>query len=266
MHETNYSIELQDITVTKNKHLILDDISFKVPMGITTIIVGLLGSGKSTLLKVINSIIVPDSGKVLVNEKPYTSMSATAIKTYRRSSGFVFQDSALWANKTVFQNLELPLLYHFPDMDKEDVIYKVKRTLNMLGFEGDINKRPSDISAGNRKLISFARALITDPDILMIDSPETSIDFATHKRIISIIKDLKLRGKTLIICTYDEHITSMLADHVVVLFNKKIYASGSYREIVTSNDPVVKQIMSHVLDKVSNFDGDILNLINPDLS
>jgi phospholipid/cholesterol/gamma-HCH transport system ATP-binding protein len=263
MSDNSYSIELNDITVTKNKNLILDNISFKVPMGITTIIVGLLGSGKSTLLKVINSIIVPDSGRVLVNDKPYNVMSNTDIKIYRRSSGFVFQDSALWANKTIYQNLELPLLYHFPDMTKEDVMYKIKRTLNMLGYEGDINKRPSDISAGNRKLISFARALITDPDILMIDSPETSIDFATHKRIISIIKDLKLRGKTLIICTYDEHITSMLADYVVVLFKNKIYASGSYKEIVTSSDPVVKKIMSHVLDKVANFDGDILDLINP---
>ncbi|MCL2791989.1 MAG: ATP-binding cassette domain-containing protein [Spirochaetaceae bacterium] len=263
MIDNNYSIELIDITIAKNNNIILDNISFKVPEGITTIIVGHLGSGKSTLLKTISSIIVPNSGKVLINEKPYTSMSAAAIKAYRKSCGFVFQDSALWANKTIYQNLELPLLYHFPDIKKENIDNKIKKTLDLLGYEGNINRRPSDISAGNRKLISFARALITDPDILMIDSPETSIDFSSHGKIRNIIRDLKARGKTLIICTYDEYITSMLADHVVVLFKNKIYASGSYKEIVTSNDPVIRRIMSHVLDKVSNFDGDILNLINP---
>lgn len=266
MPDNNYSIELKNITVSKNENTILDDISFKVPEGVTTIIVGHLGCGKSTLLKTINSIVVPDSGKVLINGKPYTSMSAAAIKMYRKSSGFVFQDGALWANKTLYQNLELPLLYHFPDMTTEDIINKIRRTLNLLGYEGDINKRPSEISAGNRKLISFARALITDPEILMIDSPETSIDFSAHGKIRNIIRDLKTRGKTLIICTYDEYITSMLADYVVVLFKNRIYASGPYKKIITSDDPVIRRIMSHVLDKVSNFDSDILDLINPDFS
>ncbi len=261
-----YLIELQNITVIKNNNTILDDISFKVPDGITTVIVGPLGSGKSTLLKTIDSIFVPDSGKVLINGKPYSTMSAAAVKMYRRSSGFVFQDGALWSNKTIYQNLELPLLYHFPEMNKEDINNKIKRTINMLGYEGDIHKRPSDISAGNRKLISFARALITDPDILMIDSPETSLDFSSHGKIRNIIRDLKSKGKTLIICTYDEYITSMLADYIVVLFKNRIYASGSYKEIVTSDDPVIKRIMSHVLDKVANFDSDILDLINPDFS
>ena len=266
MPDTSYSIELKNITVIKDYNTILDDISFKVPEGITTVIAGHLGSGKSTLLKIISSIIVPDSGKVLINEKTYNSMSASAIKAYRKSSGFVFQDAALWANKTIYQNLELPLLYHFPNIRKEDIDSKIKKTLDMLGYEESINNRPSNISSGNRKLISFARAIITDPDILMIDSPETSIDFSAHEKIRSIIRDLKAKGKTLIICTYDEYITSMLADYIVVLFKNKIYASGSYKEIVTSNDPVIRKIMSHVLDKVSNFDADILDLINPGFS
>ncbi|MCL2481393.1 MAG: ATP-binding cassette domain-containing protein [Spirochaetaceae bacterium] len=266
MSDSNYSIELKNITVIKNKNTVLDDISFKVPEGITTIIVGHIGCGKSILLKTINSIIVPDSGKVLINGKSYSSMSASAIKMYRKSSGFIFQDGALWANKTIYQNLELPLLYHFPDITRKEVNNKIKSTLDMLGYEEDVNKRPADISSGNCKLISFARALMTDPDILMIDSPETSIDFSSHGKIRNIIRNLKARGKTLIICTYDEYITSMLADYVVVLFKNRIYASGQYKDIVTSNDPVIRRIMSHVLDKVSNFDGDILDLMNPDLS
>jgi len=266
MNNSSYSIELKNISIIKNNLPILDDISFKVPEGLTTVIAGPLGCGKSTLLKTINSIIVPDSGRVLINDKPYSSMSASAVKMYRRSSGFVFQDGALWANKTIYQNLELPLLYHFPDISREEINSKIKRTLDTLGYEEDVNKRPSDISAGNRKLISFARALITDPDILMIDSPEDSIDFSSHGKIRLIIKDLKARGKTLIICTYDEFITSMLADHIVVLFKNKIYASGRYKNIVTSNDPIIRRVMSHVLDKVSNFDSDILDLINPDFS
>lgn len=266
MNENRYTIELKNISIAKNNQLILDDISFVVPMGMTTVIVGPLGSGKSTLLKTLASIYLPDAGKLVVNGKQYNLMSDQELKQFRRDTGFVFQDSALWSNKSLYQNLELPLQYHFPKMSADEINKKIRKTLALLGYEGPLDRRPSDISAGNRKLISFARALVTDPDIIMVDGPETSLDFSSQGKIRSFIREQKAAGKTLLICTYDEYITSMLSDYLVILFKNRIYAHGAYNEIVKSSDPVIRQILSHVLDKVSNFDTDILDLINPDIS
>ncbi len=266
IQDVNYSIELKNISIIRNNNAILDDVSFSVPQGITTVIVGPLGSGKSTFLKTLASIYIPESGKLIINGKPFSLISAQLLKQFRRDTGFVFQDGALWANKSIYQNLELPLVYHYPEMEQSEIKDKIIHTLKSLGYEGDMGKRPSEISAGNRKLISFARALVTDPAILMIDGPETSLDFSSMEKIREIIKDLKSKGKTLLICTYDENITSMLADYLVILYKNRIYASGTYRDIIRSGDPVIKKILSHVLDKISNFDDDILNLINPDFS
>ncbi len=266
MPDIRYKIELKNVSIIRNNSKILDDVSFKVPEGLTTVILGPLGCGKSTFLKTLASIYLPEEGKLIINDKPYNNMSLEKIMQFRRDTGFVFQDSALWSNKSLYQNLELPLIYHYPDLTADDVRKKIQGILDSLGFDDDMNKRPSDISAGNRKLISFARAFVTDPAILMIDGPESSLDFSSLEKIRSIIKDLKEKGKALLICTYDETITSMLADYLVILYKNRIYTHGPYRDIIKSSDPVIKKILSHVLDKISNFDDEILDLINPDFS
>ncbi|MDX9799868.1 MAG: ATP-binding cassette domain-containing protein [Spirochaetia bacterium] len=266
MTDASYSIELKNISILRNKTRILDDISFKVPEGITTVILGPLGCGKSTFLKTLASIYLPDEGKLIINNKPYNSISSENIKKFRRDTGFVFQDSALWSNKSLYQNLELPLLFHYPELTTEDILKKIRKTLDSLGFEDNLGKRPSDISSGNRKLISFARALVTDPALLMIDGPESSLDFSSLEKIRKILRDLKEKGKTMLICTYDQTITSMLADYLVILYKNRIYAHGLYRDIIKSKDPVIQNILSHVLDRISNFDDDLLNLMNQDKS
>ncbi|MCP5514872.1 MAG: ATP-binding cassette domain-containing protein [Spirochaetales bacterium] len=266
MPDISYSIELKNISIIRNSIKILDDISFKVPEGITTVILGPLGCGKSTFLKTLASIYLPEEGKLIINNKPYNSISSEKIKQFRRDTGFVFQDSALWSNKSLYQNLELPLIYHYPHMTSDEISQIIRRILDSLGFDDNLNKRPYDISSGNRKLISFARALVTDPALLMIDGPESSLDFSSLEKIRKILKELKEKNKTMLICTYDETITSMLADYLVILYRNRIYSHGPYRDIIRSGDPVIKKVLSHVLDRISNFDDDLLNLMNQDKS
>ena len=261
-----FSIELSDVSITRNNIHILKDISFKVPQNKTTVIVGHLGSGKSTLLKCIASIYIPDSGRILIDGKSYNLIPELKLKKFREQNGFIFQDGALWSNKSLYQNLELPLIFHNPEMSKEEISNIINKTVKIVGYGGDLNKRPSEISAGNKKLISFARALITDPQILFIDNPESSLDFKSVANVREIIKNLKDKNKTLVICTYDEYITSMMTDYLVIIYNKTIYTHGPYAEIVKSQDPVVTGILAHVMDKASNYDDDILNLITPDFN
>ena len=262
--DQNIILELKDATVIKHNIKILDNVSLSVKRNTSTVITGNLGSGKSTLLKTLSGILPADTGKLYIEGHNYNTMAFHKIKDFRRRNGFVFQDSALWANKNLYQNLELPLQYHFPDMTKEEIKERINKTCRSMGIDIDLSKRPAQISSGNSRLISFARALITDPDIIFIDNPLTSLDFETSAKIRSIIKDLRNDRKTILICTYDPEITSMLADNLIILKDHKIYASGKYNDIVKSDDEVIRTILVNVIDKVSNFDDDILDLISPD--
>jgi phospholipid/cholesterol/gamma-HCH transport system ATP-binding protein len=264
--DNNAVLELSEVSVKKNNEFILDNISFQIEKNTTTVITGGLGSGKSTLLKLISGIMPADSGKLYINGKSYSSMSFSKIKEFRKKNGFVFQDSALWANKSLYQNLELPLQYHFPDLNKEEIKTIINRKCRALGIDINLKSRPSQISSGNRKLIAFTRALITDPDIIFIDNPLSSLDYETSSKIRDIIKKLKNDKKTLLICTYDPEITSMMADNIILLKDHTVYAIGKYNTIVKSDDENIRTILANVIDKASNFDDDILDLISPDLS
>ena len=264
--DQNIILELQDATVIKHNIKILDNVSLSVKRNTSTVITGTLGSGKSTLLKTLSGILPADTGKLYIEGHNYNTMAFHKIKDFRRRNGFVFQDSALWANKNLYQNLELPLQYHFPDMTKEEIKERIDKTCRSMGIDIDLSKRPSQISTGNSKLISFARALITDPEIIFIDNPLSGLDFETGTILRSIIKELRIEQKTILICTYDPEITSMLADDLIILKDHKIYASGKYNDIVKSDDEVIRNILANVIDKASNFDDEILDLISPDFT
>ena len=257
-------LELKDASLLKGGTLVLDNVSLSVKKNTSTIITGTLGSGKSTLLKAVSGILPVDSGKLFVEGKLYNSLSFAKIKEYRKKDSFIFQDSALWANKNLFQNIDLPFQYHFPELPKEERKIQIERMCRKLSVNIDLNKRPSQISSGNRKLIAFVRALITDPELVFIDNPLSGLDFETAAKIRDIIKNLKNKGKTLLICTYDPEITSMLADNLIILKDHKIYASGRYNDIVKSDDEFIRNILANVIDKASNFDDDILDLMSPD--
>ncbi len=259
-------LELKDATFFKNGIKILDSVSVSITKKTSTVITGGLGSGKSTLLKVLSGILPADEGKLFIEGKSYNLMSFARIRDFRKRNGFVFQDSALWSNKNLYQNLELPLQYHFPEMSREERKIRISRTCRKLSIDINLMNRPSQISSGNRKLISFARALITDPEVVFIDDPLSALDFETCTRIRSLIKNIKNEGKTILICTYDPEITSMLADNLIILKDHRIYTSGKYNHIVKSDDEFIRNVLANVIDKASNFDDDILDLISPDFS
>ena len=262
--DTDIILQLTDITLSKGGVNILDNVSVSVEKNKSTIITGPLGSGKSTLLKTISGIIPADSGKLLIEGKQYSTMSFAALKDYRKRNGFIFQDSALWSNKNLYQNIDLPLQYHFPELSQEERKIRIDRMCRKLSINVNLMNRPAEISSGSKKLVAFARALITDPDVIYIDDPLSNLDFETSAKIRDIIKKLKYQRKTLLICTYDPEITSMHADNLILLKDHKIYASGRYNDIVKSDDKYIRNILANVIDKASNFDDDILDLISPD--
>ncbi len=165
-------------------------------------------------------------------------------------SGFIFQDAALWANQTIYNNLSIPLRILNPEMKKSLIDERINSAVEMFKFRDNLQVRPSTISAGEKKIISFLRALMTDPDILFIDEPTTSVDKKNISRMNSIIKELKSRKKTIITVTHDFRLAKSIADNIILIDNGKIVKSGSFDDIVGSENADIKNIIEEIKGQV----------------
>lgn len=256
------SVELKNINIIRGGTYLLKDISIPFFPGSTTIIIGPSGCGKSTLLKVAAGLLPSDSGELLWNDQPYNSISEKNIKQLRCEAGFVFQDSALWANKSVLQNLSLPLEFHFPQMPSKEIHKKALYLARKMGYSDQMDLRPSQISSGEQKIISFVRALMTDPKTLFLDSPTLGLDQDSFTSVLSTLLNLKREGKTLIIATTEAKAVSQLCDFLVVMEKGRILETGVFQEVIHTSKREVKAALAKVLSEAATYDGSILDLLD----
>ncbi len=255
-------IELKDVNVLSGDFPILMNISVKIPAAQSTIIMGPSGCGKSTLLKILAGISIPDSGKVFIEGKDYYSLSEKETLLFKKKNGFVFQDSALWANKNVFENLSLPLRFHYPELSQGQIEQKVKKALKFINLIDSIYLRPAQLSIGERKMVSFVRAIIAEPSIVFMDEPILSIDNEMKGKLLGMVKKLRENNCTIIGVIHDSIITSMIADNLIILKSGIILAQGPFHEILNSKNDEIKNILDEVVKKPSSYDTDILDLMN----
>ena len=254
-------IELQSVTVHSQEHISLDEVSVAFPAKRSTVVMGPSGSGKSMLLKVAAAIIPPDNGRVLMHGKNLQRLSQKDLMEFRRSSGFMFQDAALWENKTIFENLALPIQLHFPHRSKQEIGKRIRELLSSMNLLDSLDLRPAALSEGEQKIVSFLRAIILDPEILFLDEPTTSIDHQLLEKMLQMIKTLNEKGCTIIAVTHDAHLTAMIANHLVVLKEGRVLEAASTAEIRTSRNREVMEILSRVLREAATYDTDILDLL-----
>jgi phospholipid/cholesterol/gamma-HCH transport system ATP-binding protein len=188
-------------------------------------------------------------------------MSIPELQEFRRRSGFMFQDAALWANKSVYENLALPIEYHEPRQDAAAIRRRVLDSLRTMGLDDSIDLRPAQLSMGERKLVSFLRAVVLKPSILFIDEPTTSIDHASLQRMMGRIEELRDQGCTIIAVTHDAHLTSMIANDLVVLKNGRILEAADLASVRRSTNRQVIEILTQVLSEAATYDSDILDLL-----
>jgi len=255
-------VELSNVFVMSLDYPILNDISVKIPAQKSTVIMGPSGCGKSTLLKVLAGIIIPDSGKLLFEGENIFSISDKKLLNFKKRNGFVFQDSALWSNKSIFNNLALPLQFHYSELSKKDIKERINNALESINLVDSMHLRPAQLSIGEKKMISFFRAIITNPQILFLDEPTLSIDQEMKKKIFTIIKTFKDNNCTIIAVTHDPNITAMIADYLILLKGGKVIKTGTVNEMKLSKNSEVKSILSEVLDNISTYDKDILDLLS----
>lgn len=256
-------IKLEDIEIIRDGEKVLHDIDLSIEREKTTVVMGPSGCGKSILLKIAALIFPPDGGTVYLNGKNMQRIPDKELVEFRKTNGFVFQDAALWANKTVFQNVSLPLEFHYPNLSQEEIKAKIERILHEVGYRDSLYHRPAALSSGERQLISFARALIIDPSYLFMDSPTMSLDHENVENMVQRLKSLKKDQRTMIISTNNATLTSLVADNIVVMKEGTVLMADSFDTVVHSRDPVIQAILSDVLSKTSTYDDDILDLLNP---
>ena len=259
-------ISLKDVELSRGGTPVLAGISLDFPAGQTTVITGLSGCGKSTVLKVTAGIVPVDRGRVEWDGRPLTSYSERETREIRKKLGFVFQDSALWANKTVTQNLLLPVEFHFPEPrgggSNSAAADRVTRLARKLGYKDEMDLRPAQLSNGEQKIISFARALVTDPESLFLDEPLVGVDSEAYDAIFDRILSLKKEKKTMLIGTNDAKLISMCADNLVVMSKAAVRESGPFAAVIASKDAETRSILSKVLGEAQSYDGSILDILS----
>lgn len=196
-------LEMKNVSFFDEQTPVVQDTSLSLEKGSVTALLGEPGGGKSSVLKLLAGIIIPSSGTISFMGKDFSNMSSIENMEYRKKAAFMFQNSALWANQSLYQNLELPIKIHFPKMPPEQVDSKIKEAAKLVEFTKPLSLRPAALSAGEQKRIAFARALICEPEILFLDEPTESLNEKAAGLFISIIEEFCKAGNTLIYVSHD---------------------------------------------------------------
>ncbi len=242
-----FPIYIDNISIRFDGREALDDLSMGFDRGKSTAVVGRSGCGKSLLLKCAAGLIFPDDGGVFFEGHSISGMGEGQYQRMQARTGFHFQDAALWANKTLGENLSLPLLAAQPDLSNDVLRDKVAESFASVSLNLDPSLRPAAISMGQQKMVSFLRATITRPEILFLDDSLTFMDHGSARKLMARIEKFKEEGVTIIVATHNREFTDRLADTVAVLSEGQLVASGSYNEVMSSQDPVLLPVLRELV-------------------
>jgi len=220
---------------------VLIDFNLELKRGESVVVLGKSGSGKSVLIKCIIGLLKPDKGTIKVFGKNIPDMGHDELDLIRAKVGFLFQSNALYDSMTVRENLEFPLRRHWIEVIQEDVDKMVLNALTDVGLAHTIDMMPAELSGGMRKRIALARTLILKPQIILYDEPTTGLDTITSKEIIELMIQIQHKyNTTSLIISHDMTCVKMASNRVVMLIDGRCYISGTYNELVKSEDPKVK--------------------------
>ncbi|MFZ0859731.1 MAG: ATP-binding cassette domain-containing protein [Candidatus Sulfotelmatobacter sp.] len=181
-----HAIEFQDVHLEFEENEVLRGVSFHLPYGETKALFGVAGSGKSTILKLALGLLKPDSGRILVLGSDVTQTPENDLFALRAKIGMVFQESALFDSLTVRENVAYRLIEE-RGFEDPDIEHRVREALRFVELEQTIDKFPSELSGGMRRRVAIARAIITQPEVLLYDSPTGGLDPVTSNTIIELI-------------------------------------------------------------------------------
>lgn len=238
-------IEFRDVRKSFGANHVLNGLTMAIPADEITMIMGPSGTGKSVCISHAVGLLRPDSGDVLVGGRSVPSMSDDDLFTMRKDHfGVLFQDGALFSSMTVADNVAFPLRQN-SNKSEDEIQAIIERRLAEVGLADAADLYPPALSGGMRKRAGFARALATDPDVLLIDEPDSGLDPVRCALLCELIKDVhSANGGTYIVVTHDMLSARRIADHICVLWKGKLVQSGPAHEVLESDDPFVKQFLN----------------------
>ncbi|PTO35493.1 peptide ABC transporter ATP-binding protein [Enterococcus mundtii] len=220
-------ISIQDISLKirdgRNKKELFQHLNLNINEGQKIAIMGKSGSGKTTLLKLIAGLIKPDTGNIFFEDKNLREMSANEMSANRLNNiGFIFQNNPMIESKNVFDNIALPLKYL--GIEKKIIDQKVRDISKSLAVDDLLLENPIYLSGGEKQRVGIARALITEPKLILADEPTGSLDAETEAMVLNIFQKIELTRTSFIMVTHDVSVAN-ICDEVYMLQDKKLYIS-----------------------------------------
>jgi phospholipid/cholesterol/gamma-HCH transport system ATP-binding protein len=241
-------IEVLDLKRSFGTHVVLEGVNFQIEKGEAVVIIGRSGGGKSVLLKQIIGLLRPDSGQVVIDGEDITRLNERELIRVRHRFGMLFQGAALFDSMTVAENVGFAFRRD-RSLTAAEIMRKVAAALETVDLPGIENKKPSELSGGMKKRVGLARAIVYEPEIILYDEPTTGLDPIVADSIDKLIIRVRERlNVTSVVVTHDMRSARRVGQRILMLHNKKIYATGTPEEIFASEDSTVKQFIDGVSD------------------
>jgi phospholipid/cholesterol/gamma-HCH transport system ATP-binding protein len=244
------AVRLENVSKAFGDHVVLQDVSFTIPRGSITVMLGPSGTGKSVLLRSLVGLLKPDTGKVLVFGEDVAALDQNKRRdreklfAVRRRFGMLFQDGALFDDMTVRENVAFPMRLH-TTLSEEEIHTRVVDKLHRVGLKGGEDKFPAELSGGMRKRVAFARAIALEPDIVLCDEPSSGLDPVMSATLDELIMEMhRTLGMTFIIISHDTAEAKMVAQHIGMLANGRLVAFGTKDEVFADNHPAIHQFFN----------------------
>jgi len=236
-------IEFQNITKRFGEQTVLDKVNLQIYEGEVTTIIGLSGSGKSVLLKHIIGLLKPDEGRILLRGKPINEMKKTELAEAISKISYMFQSNALFGSMTVYENIALPLLEN-TNMKKSEIHDRVMARIEQTELTEAAQKYPSELSGGMQKRAALARALITDPNVVLFDEPTTGQDPVRKNAILSMIAQYQKKFNfTAVMVSHEIPDVYFISNRILALYDKTIVFQGTPEELSGFDHPFNDEVI-----------------------
>ncbi len=246
--DSEYIVEIEDLHYARGSRLIFDGLNLGIKRGEVTAIMGPSGTGKTTLLRLITGQLVPDRGRIRVDEEWLAEMRRPDLYRMRRKIGMLFQNGALLTDFNVFENVAFPLREHY-DLPERIVRHIVLTKLHAVGLRGAAYMQPAELSGGMARRVALARAMATDPRILIYDEPFVGLDPISMGVIVRLVRRMNdALDISSIVVSHDVEEISSVADSSYLISDGKVAASGSPHELSNAPSELVRQFMHGMAD------------------
>ena len=236
-------IEFKNVTKRFGEKTVLDKVNLNIYGNQITTIIGKSGTGKSVLLKHIIGLLKPDEGTILFQGKPVAAMKKSEWEDYRSRVAYLFQNNALLDSMTVFDNVAFPLR-RTTNLSKKEIDKRVLKRIQDLELTEATHKFPSELSGGMQKRVALARALVTDPKIVLFDEPTTGQDPIRKNMILSMITHYRRKfGFTAVLVSHDIPDVFFISDRLVILWEGTVGFEGTYEEAVRLKLPMIDEFL-----------------------